>query len=315
MHIECWLMFLSPQSHRMPGPEHQVGGCAALALAFACGLAGAAHAQGDGALTKQKCIDSYANAQKLRRDGRLRAARAELMNCAQERCPSAARDDCSRWLNEVEAAQPTIVIVAKGDAGEDVADVRVVIDGDTTIDHLDKAIPIDPGEHTLRFTRNARVFDQKLVVREGEKMRSVLVSFAVGADSAGSAAAAASARFGSHKRAIPTASYVLGGVGLAALAGFGAFALSGYSKERSLRDSPCAATSTCSTAETDSVKKRYLIGDVLLGVGVASIGAAIVVYFVQPRTTRPEAAAGLPFRSLDLQPVTGGGVATVGGAF
>jgi hypothetical protein len=60
---------------------------------------------------------------------------------------------------------------------------------------------------------------------------------------------------------------------------FAVLATSGYASERHLRRT-CA--SACDAARVESVRTRYLIADVALGAGVASLAAAVAVWFWTP---------------------------------
>ena len=116
---------------------------------------------------------------------------------------------------------------------------------------------------------------QTITVREGEKARTIAVRFpsahpvapAVAGDGAGSA------------RPTPTGVYLLGSLSLAGLATFGVLASIGKSDEGALRNS-CAPT--CSASSVDAVRSKFLMGDIGLGVGVASLAAAAVWYVLRP---------------------------------
>ena len=73
---------------------------------------------------------------------------------------------------------------------------------------------------------------------------------------------------------VPTASYVLGGLSLAALGSFTYFGLSGRGMERALSDE---CSPRCSDARVDSVRTQYVIADVSLGIAVVSLGIATVL--------------------------------------
>src|ERR1700689_3253040 len=97
-------------------------------------------------LTKGQCIAANTKAQDLRRDGKLSEARAELQTCGDPSCPALVRDDCTKRLNELEGAQPTIIFDAKDGAGHDLSAVAITMDGHPFADKLDgKALRVDPG--------------------------------------------------------------------------------------------------------------------------------------------------------------------------
>jgi hypothetical protein len=167
--------------------------------------------------------------------------------------------------------------------------VSVFLDDEPLASALNgRAIAVDPGSHQLRFVAEdgrTRVVD--VVAREWVQGRRIDVRFdspAIAAVSASSSPATSAPpaaplpepRPGGAQR---TWAYVVGGVGVAALAGFGYFAFRGRSLKSDLLES-CAPR--CSDAQASSVSTKYLIADVLLGVGIASLGAGTYLLVSSP---------------------------------
>ena len=125
--------------------------------------------------TKQQCVSANERAQDLRRAAQLRQARAELVQCVSASCPGPVREDCAQRLTEVDLAMPTVVLVAKDNAGNDLSTVVVTMDGLPVADSLDgTAIQVDPGEHRFIFEGGGLPPAEKVVVvREGEKNRHI----------------------------------------------------------------------------------------------------------------------------------------------
>ncbi len=251
------------------------------------------------------CADAYRGAQLQMRNGALRRARESLLVCVSDKCPSVLQPDCLRWLTEVEAATPTMAFAAKGIDGKDVTDVRVTMDGQPLREALDgKAVPVDPGTHTLRFEHGGETpIDQQIVVREGEKSRVVTVSWAkvVPASGAGSDGAPPPAPT-SH-----TAAWVFGGVGVASLATFGVLGIHGVARRSDL-EKECFGR--CAQSKIDSVKTEFAIADVALGVGIVSVGIATVLFLTgRPSTEQPARA------SFGVAPQRDGGAASLMGRF
>jgi hypothetical protein len=123
-------------------------------------------------LTKAQCVDANVSAQDLRRDGRLGAARVELVKCAGRSCPALVRDDCTRRLDEVDKAEPTIAFEVKA-AGADVFAVTIMVDGKPWTDTVEgKPIPVDPGKHVFTFSVAGHPsVTRTFVLTEGEKGR------------------------------------------------------------------------------------------------------------------------------------------------
>jgi hypothetical protein len=123
----------------------------------------------------------------LRKQQKLRAALDQLSVCSAPACPAEVKAECDRRAAELNAALPTIVLGATDAAGNDVSAVTVTVDGAPFATALDgRALPIDPGNHTLHFQAAGRApIDKTIVAREGEKARRVSVVLgAAGATSA-----------------------------------------------------------------------------------------------------------------------------------
>jgi hypothetical protein len=129
--------------------------------------------------TKQQCIAANENAQSLRQARKLRATRDQLLICISKACPGPVRDDCTERLSEVDKATPSIVFSAKGADGNDLAAVKVTIDGALLLERLDgSAVAVEPGEHSFELTtKGAVAITRKLLIGEGVKGRSETVTF------------------------------------------------------------------------------------------------------------------------------------------
>lgn len=128
---------------------------------------------------KSECSDAYESTQTLRRGGRLIEAREAAVGCSGAICPDWVVKDCSQWAGEIESSLPTVVLSATDAGGADAREVRVSIDGKRVVDKLDgKAMPIDPGDHVVRFEMDGvEAVEQKVVISEGQKNRSLVASF------------------------------------------------------------------------------------------------------------------------------------------
>ncbi len=233
------------------------------------------------AADKASCLAAHESSQSERKQGKLLAAQATLAKCAEETCPGPVRSDCVKWLGEVEAAVPTIVVRVVDENGKDPSS--------TTKGELDESpialdglpIRVDPGKHVVVVRRaDGAARTASIVVVEGEHDRVLTLTF-------------------ESPKPAPRRSFaplVLAGLSVLALGGFAVVGLTTNAKLRELEDG-CAPR--CDPAERDAVARRYLIGDVLLGVGVVSLGAAVTVYLLD----RPATAS--------VAPTSGGAFATV----
>lgn len=244
-------------------------------------------------MSKAQCIEANTKSQELRRDGKFTEAREQLRKCVDHACPRLVRDDCTKRLDELEKAQPSLVFDVKDAKGADVIDVHVSVDGRLLVDHLDgKPLTVDPGAHAFSFEAPGQpaVVDQVLV-REGEIARHESVVIATlnkravasgpspGLQDATSPSAGPdtpSSRGLGTQRAI---GLVLGGVGVAGLATGTVFWLLGSSAwsdaKQACGGNPSActnvssATSSRNTATMDAsvATVSYIAGGALLAAG------------------------------------------------
>ncbi len=223
------------------------------------------------------CATASEKGQDLRDQARLRAARDLFVTCAAARCPAVVRKDCAGWLAAVDEALPSVAIRARDAAGHDLADVRVTVDDEVFVERLDgRALVIDPGAHTFRFTAAGMPeVTQKLLLHEREKGR--LVDVVLGAPAVDKERALS----------LPAASLVLGGISLAS---FGAMAGFGWSAKSAVDDLRATCEGHCDPDVVGAAKRDMIIANVALGAGVAALGAALVITIVANRSTPAKAA-------------------------
>jgi hypothetical protein len=121
----------------------------------------------------QQCVDDNAAAQALRRQGHFASARERLERCAVESCPAMIWDDCTRRLDDLKVAQPSLVFEVRSPSGAEIVTVRVSIDGQLLTDHLDGTpLNVDPGLHAFTFdVPGGPTVTTRLMVQEGEIAR------------------------------------------------------------------------------------------------------------------------------------------------
>jgi hypothetical protein len=247
----------------------------------------------------EACIDAHTNAQELRAQKRLNDAKADLGRCVATQCPAPIRRDCAELLEQVESEIPTVVFYVRDASGADVLGVKVDVDGKRVSDRLDgSAIPLDPGTRLVRFVLpDGKKLEKKVLLREGEHLREVGITLEPAAAAPKPASAAhpppsppATAPPGqaapAHADPMP---WVFAGIGVVGLASFSFFSLSGRSKQNDLET--CAPNCDRSRqGDYDAMKRDYLIGDISLGVGVASLAAG-AVWLLESRSSEKAGAA------------------------
>jgi hypothetical protein len=285
----------------------------ALSMALAAVLVSQGASAAD-STTKAECSAAYEKAQEQRSDGHLKAAKATLSVCARDACPSFVRSECSAWLGEIAHDLPSIVVDAKDSTGNAPADVVVTIDGTPYAPGLDgKPIELDPGEHTLRFElEGATPIEKREFLEKGsgaKKLRLTFESTALAPVEAPPTEDAAPEP--ASKTNLRPYAYIAGGVGAAGLIGFAVFGAMGKGKQSDL-ESTCSPN--CTQDEIDSVKSKFLIADISLGVGIVGLGTGVALFLLsQPsKSEPPQDAKALKF---DLKTSASSAYATVSGSF
>lgn len=220
------------------------------------------------------CVAAHSHGQAERNAGRLQSAKADFISCSTSECPGAIRSECAAFLAEVEGFMASVVFAAIDAEGNDATDVQVAVDQKIVLDKLTGlAITLDPGSHDIVYTWPDG-FEQKqtVVVAQGEKNRRVELR-----------REPKKAPLSPSRppppvvpaKSSPTMAYVLGGVGVAALGGFAAFAIAGKSAQSAMD----GCKPNCTQGKVDKMRRRYLLADISLGVGVLSLGAGGYLYF------------------------------------
>jgi hypothetical protein len=259
---------------------------------------------------KEACVASSESAQKLRTQKKLRAARKELVSCAQEICPAVVKKDCVTWLKEVDDSLPTVIVAARDGSGNDLTDVRVTVDGELLAERIEgSALAVDPGAHTFKFESAGTTVESKVLIRETEKNRVITVTIGEKPkpiDKPIEAPPPAKTPDAPPSRGIPTGAYVFGAVAAASFVGFAYFGLSGRADRDSLKET-CAPY--CNKDDEKPARTKLMLADVSLAVGIVSLGIATVMVLTAPSEPKKTGMR------IDAVPVAGGAVGVLGGSF
>ena len=216
------------------------------------------------------CINSSEEGQRVRDEHAYLRARRLFVECAAARCPQVVRDDCTRWLDELQRMQPSVVVVGRDEAGEDVRDVRVTIDGETIAHTLDgRAIPLDPGEHEIVLEHGAERQSRRVLVISGERERRIEARW--------QAPKPHTVTLREPESRSVVAPAVVAGVGAVAVGAAFYLWAAGVHDLGVLTSDPCAAQRNCPSSFDDrerAVRTRIVVGDVVFGAGVAALGVA-----------------------------------------
>jgi len=234
--------------------------------------------------TKQECSDSYYRTQVLRDADKLQEGIREARVCAREACPQFIREDCSRWMADLEARVSTIIVAAVDASGRSVSDAIVSLDGVPWLDRLGRdAQVISKGPHTLEITvQGAPPQKKAIVVREGEKNRTITIAIA--------GAEATDEPWEGHAYG----PWIVGGIGVATLvagAVTGGLVLDAYAVTEDQCDD---ATRTCTPDGVEAQDRGRLLGPAtttLLVAGGALAAGGIIWLIAAPRAPSPSRAA------------------------
>lgn len=267
--------------------------------------------------TKKQCLDADDASQPLRRDGKFAAAREQLRVCGDPACPALVRNDCTRMMADLERAQPTVVFDVRDEAGNDLTDVKVTVDGALLTDKLTgTALQADPGQHVFAFEVAGKPpASRTLVLHEGEKDRHERITLASPAaeaqpaqpvvppspvaGSSGAAAGESPPPATAATGGLGTQRWIgigLGGVGLAGVAVggiFGALAISA----KNAQSKDCASVTSCQShaqalSDHSSVSTDATISTVAFVGGGVLLAAGAVLFFTGASPT-PAAPSGL----------------------
>jgi hypothetical protein len=303
----------------MPGPLRQR---TFLAIAVMAALLAAEDVYAaDPTLTE--CVAANEKAGPLEHAGKLRAARASLMQCVALSCPALVRDDCIKGETRVELAIPSVVFVAKDPAGNDLSAVRVSVDGVLLADKLlGNALDVDPGEHSFKFEAvGLPPLEKSLIIQVGEKNRreSVVLGAGVGRGRPNTPAALPPMATTEQPRTSgatqKVAGIAIGGIGALGIVVGSVFGLEANAKWKDAEKgcSPnCAATATARTDATQA-HQYATVANIALPVGGAAVLAGIMLWTLVPRAKAMTGARFVPF--FTNGPFTNGqgvGVAAVG---
>jgi hypothetical protein len=238
---------------------------------------------------KAACATGFEQSQILRQAGKLRASHGELLKCVQSICSRPAQEQCGRWLEDVERLTPSIVVQATAD-GQDRSDVQVEMDGEVLTGSIaGTALEADPGPHAFTFTcADYPPVKKNFVLREGEKLRSIGVAFVKPKSAKTDAAAVPAVKPVELHRPVPALAYALGGVAVLGAGAFTYLGLTGESRRTDLKNN-CAPN--CTDSQLNPVHQRLVAADISLGVGVAALAGAAIVYLTRPTVPVKEKAA------------------------
>jgi hypothetical protein len=255
------------------------------------------------AQSKDACLEAHGKGQDLREAGKVSEAREQFLKCAQSACPSLVQSDCARFGEELQRIVPTVTFVARDGRGNDLPDVSVFVDDVAVASKLTgRSYEVDPGSRTVRFVYGDKTIEQKVVVSQGEKGRTIAATFddpspaAALPTSSGAAPPAAATSDQAEPPSRSVVPLVIAGAGLVTAAVGAVIIAVGLSD---VPDNCSYSDKECLAPPEDPVfdDAKSAAGTVNLGIGLAAAGAGVagiglVWYLVQDPGASPAATTG-----------------------
>jgi hypothetical protein len=270
------------------------------------------------------CISASDRGLDLRKQGKLIEARSLLASCAAAVCGPDISTVCQKRLADINATLPSIVFSPKDAAGNDVAGVRVTVDGTSSSQTLDgRPLVMDPGPHSFRFEAAGQPsLERSFVLVEGAKDRQERINLAppaaVSTASPTQAAPGGDAGVNAPNHSQQSAGLWVGGLGLAAVAAGSVFGVIAKIKW-SASQTDCETSANClhhdqAVSEHSAAVTDAAISTITCVAGGAAVITGAVLLLTAPHEPSAVTTTG---SGLHLTPSVGpGSVAlSIGGVF
>jgi hypothetical protein len=263
----------------------------ALTAGLACGgearaneAAAAAPPDESGAVAE--CVAAHERAGILRLEQRWEEARTAMNACASQTCPLALRTDCGRWLEELSALLPTLlVVIERDDDGKH--PVRLSLDGrELDLSESLRTIEVLPGTHRLEFTLPSYApLSYDVSVKEGEKNKVVRVRFERERElPAPPPAREPAPPPTTPSRPVPTITYLFAGSAILAAGASGSLLAAALSRKDTASER-CAPG--CYDGQRDEVDRLLLGADLAGAASLVFAGLAVYTFVSRPTLELP----------------------------
>jgi hypothetical protein len=231
-----------------------------------CGLCAASTAFADA----KQCVAQNNDGAQKRDEHHLLAARDAYRACvAETECPEVVRAECDSALADLKTAIPTLLVAVLDEHQHDLPGATLTLDGHAVA--LDgSTVEVDPGMHELAATNGELSSKLEVKAIESDVNRRVeIVLQPPHVDEAPTDLSQSSPPPPPRRSKVPA--YVLGGVAAVGAGSFAFFAISGHSKVTGTLDQ---CKPYCQADDVNSVRTKYLIADVSLGVSLVALAGA-----------------------------------------
>jgi len=233
----------------------------------------------------KRCVAQNNDGVQKRDEHQLLAARTAYRACVAEReCPELVRAECDAALAEMKTAIPTLLVAVLDAQHHDLAGATLTLDGKPV--PLDgSALEVDPGAHELVAQSGELSAHLQVIAIESDLNRRVEIVLAQ--PHADPPPVHTLPPRVESRSLVPA--YVLGGVAVVGAASFSYFALSGHAEMGPLdRCKPY-----CNPDDVRSVRTKYLLADISLGVSLLALAGAGYWLLAEPK--EPQARKEAPF--------------------
>jgi hypothetical protein len=232
---------------------------------------------------KADCMTAHEEGQVARRAGRFDRAREAFAVCQRDVCPAVLRTRCADFARDLEAAQPSVVVMVRDKQGADIGEAHVGLDGAAPVSAstLTLGVRLNPGAHVLRVDAPGFLPAEKTItLPEGVKDMQAIVSL----DRPKGAALPPGAESMPQGPKTAAWGFAIGsGVSLVAA---GVLTGVGWGIHSSL-ESSCAPN--CTDSQAEPLRVIWPASFVALGVGVVSGIVATILFTKHPQERTPSA--------------------------
>jgi hypothetical protein len=234
----------------------------------------------------KQCVAQNNDGVQLRDEHHLLAAREAYRACvAEKECPELVRGECDAALADIKTAIPTLLVAVLDQDQHDISGATLTLDGEPVA--LDgSSIEVDPGKHELIAKSGELSSRLQVLAIESDLNRRVEIVLQPPHTDAEPATQDTPPVIAPRSK-VPA--YVLGGVGAAAALSFGIFAISGHSGMSSLDQ----CKPFCAASDVQSVRTKYTIADVSLGVSLVALAGA-GFWLLSASKEKPASTASAP---------------------
>ena len=125
---------------------------------------------------KADCLSAHEGGQLARRDGHFDRAREAFAACQADACPVVMRSRCAEFARDLEAAQPSVVVIVRDAEGADVGGASVRVDDAPPVESSAMGMRLNPGSHMLRVeAAGFRPVERMFTLPEGFKNMQVIL--------------------------------------------------------------------------------------------------------------------------------------------